>query len=229
MRARAIRALVGTGYRIGQNPAIEALADWAAQNPGLDPRNYFSDWRDHDGQKAFRSEAKAITKDWRDFVSALAEAGAIGVTDSEVISEAPNAYSGQLTWTGTDWDYTPGQCWPTEYRVAARVLLEHATRTKRRNLPPTTHICTTMAEVKALNKANGGCWFDRASMRFFGTRIESGVIRGRYFITSEQPPTGRRSYSVRKFDDTGDVDTVGEFCEYRSKADAMIAIRALAD
>ena len=46
-------------------------------------------------------------------------------------------------------------------------------------------------------------------------------------ITSEQPPHDSRKFSLRSFDEEGDIDTVGQFCAYRSKADAMIALRSL--
>lgn len=83
----------------------------------------------------------------------------------------------------------------------------------------------TIAELKALNKANGGCWFDAATMRFFGTRIESGIIGGRYFITSEQREDDTpRKFTVRSFDSKGKVDTVGEFHSYDTKAEALAAI-----
>lgn len=88
----------------------------------------------------------------------------------------------------------------------------------------------TIAELKALNKANGGYWFDAAAMRFFRTRIESGIIGGRYFITSEQCEDDTpRKFTVRSFDSKGKVDTVGKFHAYDTKAEAMAAIPTASD
>ena len=40
---------------------IEALYSWIRQRPGLDPRNYISDWRDAAGRAAYRSDSRSIT------------------------------------------------------------------------------------------------------------------------------------------------------------------------
>jgi hypothetical protein len=65
-------------------------------------------------------------------------------------------------------------------------------------------------------------------MRFFNTRLESGLIGGKYFITSERYDENRpRRYSVRRADPDGTIDTVGEFQEYLTKDDARDAITAL--
>jgi hypothetical protein len=266
-RARA--ALATAGYDIASNPAIAALVAFAAQNPGLEPGNYISDPRDLNGRRAFASEARSISADWRRFKAALVEAGTEGVTDAQVIEAAPRAFSGRLGFVATCslWgtqeaskvteakdhngkpgyvlsptngkgqsshqfrevvsigvDYCTGQYFPTEYRKAAACVLEDAARIVRRSRPKVEQMPRSIAELKELNRANGGCWFEPSSMRFFGSRIESGIIRGRYFITSEQPPHGPRKYSVRSFDAKGSVDTVGEFCDYTTKADAMAAI-----
>lgn len=68
--------------------------------------------------------------------------------------------------------------------------------------------------ARAVTRA-GGHWFDRATMRFFGTRL---LGTGWLFVSSEQPPHGPRRYSVRRWDAAvpGDVDTVGEFCAYQT-------------
>ena len=84
----------------------------------------------------------------------------------------------------------------------------------------------TIAELKAANKANGGHWFDADTMRFFKSRIESRIIAGNRFVTSEQPPSGPRMYSVRFFREDGSVGTVGEFCRYLTKEDAIEAAKA---
>lgn len=240
-RARA--ALAAAGYAPENNPAIAQLVAFAAQNSGIDPRNYFDPGYDQggSGRRAYKQEARSISKAWREFKDALTIAGSEGVTDADVIAEAPHAYSGRLEWREpgksyamndsgekttvlAHWSYCTGQYFPTEYRAAARVLLEVAIRRVRQARPPETQKVQTIAELKELNKRNGGCWFDKSSMAFFGSRVESAIIRGCYFVSSEQPPHGPRKYSVRSFDTEGGVDTVGEFCGYDTKRDALAAV-----
>jgi hypothetical protein len=233
MKNRTANALAGTCYNVENAPAICALIDFAAQNPGLDFGNYGN-------HAAYGAESRSISQDWRRVKAALAEAAAEGVTDADVIAEAPHAFSGRLEWIAEDneqtmrgggvithrsgWYYTTGQYWPTEYRKAAASVLEAATSKVRQSRPPAKRMPTTMAELRALAKENGSHWFDASSMRFFGTRIESKVIRGRYFVTSEQPPHGPRKFSLRSFDEVGAIDTVGEFCAHNSKRQAIAAI-----
>lgn len=260
LNTRSQKLIDSTGLNAGKNPAMVALVAFAAQNSGLDYRNYGS-------RASYLSEQRSISADFRRFADALAEAVREGVTDAEVIAEAPRAYSGRLEWNsvgvcpkcgeretglrtgrttcykclhqspdftpGNAWNYCTGQYFPTEYRKAAATLLEAATRRVRQSRPPKTQMPRTIAELKALNAQNGGCWFDRGSMRFFGTKIESGIIQGRYFVTSEQDDGehaawgGRRKFTVRSFDETGSVDTVGEFGGYSTRAEAVEAARNL--
>lgn len=254
--------LIEQTYGNNIQPAIFALVEFAAQNPGLEYGNYGN-------AQSYRAESRDIGQDWQRFKGALAVAAIEGVTDADVIAEAPHAFSGRLEpvalcqlWAGSDhckvvqpemramqgywiepkdrpatwidakvlsfgWNYCTGQYFPTEYRKAAATLIEYATRRVRQARPAQrAERISTIAELKALNAKNGGCWFEPSSMRFFGTRIESGIILGKYFVTSEQPPHGPRNYSVRSFDSEGGVDTVGEFGAYRNKAQAMEAIKA---
>jgi hypothetical protein len=74
------------------------------------------------------------------------------------------------------------------------------------------------------NRAHGNHWFEPGAMRFFGTRIESGVIDGRYFVTSEQPPHGPRRFSIRCANDDATIDTVGKFCAFGSLDAALEAL-----
>jgi hypothetical protein len=221
---RAQTALAAAGYSPAENPAIIALTAFAAQNSGLNWRNYYSTWADTNGRRAYASDARQISKAWRAFKAALVIARCEGVVDADVINEAPRAFSGRLQWENGHWDYCTGQYFNTEYRTAARVLLEQAIRAVRRRRPPQTAEITSIADLKRLNALNGGCWFEPAEMRFFGTRIETGIIHQKYFITSEQPPHGARQYSVRTFDAAGAIDTVGEFCSYATKTAARAAV-----
>lgn len=258
---RAKDLLASTSFTESTHPAICALVDFAAQNPGLDFANY--------GEiSSYRSEARSIQKDWHRFKLALCEASSLGVTDAQVIEAAKGAFSGRLTWTTTHqcavcgklvesaeqppisncelppnhsfgdlpkhiwnnprkfWSYTTGQYFPTEYRKAAASVLECAIHAVKASRPAVSREVFSIAALRELNAENGGCWFDKASMRFFGTRIESGILTGHFFVTSEQPPHGRRAYTVRTFDDKGSIGTHGQLCGYATKAQALKAAQA---
>jgi hypothetical protein len=89
--------------------------------------------------------------------------------------------------------------------------------------------------IKAANKANGGHWFERSTLRFFNSRILAKVYQGPggiYFVSSEQfvgsQGAAPRKFTVRQFDPkTGDVDTVGEFNEL-TMSEAKAGAKALA-
>lgn len=87
-----------------------------------------------------------------------------------------------------------------------------------------------IADVRRANKAKGHHWFDKATMEFFASRIESRLIAGRYFITSEK--TGfddeTRAFSVRVAHDDGSINTLSEFQEYADLDAARAAVRLLA-
>lgn len=64
---------------------------------------------------------------------------------------------------------------------------------------------------------NGSYWWDKDTMKFFETRLESRALQGIggiFFVTSEQPPSGKRQCTVRQFNaETLSISTVGEFCK----------------
>lgn len=101
-----------------------------------------------------------------------------------------------------------------------RVQITEATKN------PRAFVYASMADVIAANKSIGNHWFDRATMRFFKTRIESRLIAGHRFITSECGPDGRRAYTVREACPDGTIDTVGEFQGYGTLAQAKAAVLA---
>lgn len=73
----------------------------------------------------------------------------------------------------------------------------------------------TLAEFKRAHKNDGGHFFDRKTMSFFNSRIETGLLRDEYFITSEQfvSSTGiadKRKYTIRQIDGL-QVKTVSDF------------------
>lgn len=60
----------------------------------------------------------------------------------------------------------------------------------------------TMSDVRRYNKLNGGYFFASKTMKFFQSKIESSVIKKKYFITSERKGLGMteqgRHYSIRE-------------------------------
>jgi len=88
-----------------------------------------------------------------------------------------------------------------------------------------------MASIRAAyNPGEGRHWFDADSMRFFRTKLpRSGVAApsGKYFITQETNWDRRTMFTVRKQDlSTGDIDTLGDFHSYSTRADAQAALKA---
>jgi hypothetical protein len=87
----------------------------------------------------------------------------------------------------------------------------------------------TIAEVKAANKTIDNHWFERGTMRFFNSRIESGLYGGQFFITSERMElTMPKRYSIREAMPDGDIKTVGEFQEFLTLEDARTRAKELA-
>lgn len=76
----------------------------------------------------------------------------------------------------------------------------------------------TIAEIRAANRRNESCFFDKAAMKFFGSRIESGIYGGRYFVTSEDDLRRvNRFYTVREAKPNGEIVTVGQFQGFKTK------------
>jgi hypothetical protein len=91
-----------------------------------------------------------------------------------------------------------------------------------------------MREVRAANEAAGETFFDGAAVEFFDSQVETELIRGRLFVTSEQwrpTPEGRdhgltdgeRRYTLRYAMDDGSIETVGRFQQYAGIGEAVTA------
>ena len=78
----------------------------------------------------------------------------------------------------------------------------------------------SIAEVKAANKAAGKHFFDRKTMKFFNTKIETGVLKGRFFITSEIDPFDVKRYSLRMAADNGAIRTINRHHSFKTKGQA---------
>jgi len=204
-----------------RRPALAALIAFACQSPALDPTKYGNA---ADGLTSYQQDKNTASQQFEEFKEALNDAIVTGVRDEGIISASLLVNEHRLTWKEGQWDYTFSVFHPTEYRRAVCMVLEQAAQTVRQVRPPKSRRVTTIEELKDLNKENGSPWFHRSRMAFFGTQIHGGIIQGKYFVTSEQPPRGPRKYSVRTFNETGDVDTVGDFCGFDSESDALASI-----
>ena len=79
-----------------------------------------------------------------------------------------------------------------------------------------------MEDVRRKNKESGQYFFSPDTMKFFKSRVESGLIKGKYFITSEQnQDDDPRLFTVRKYDHKKhDIGTIGEFQGYKTMEEA---------
>lgn len=89
--------------------------------------------------------------------------------------------------------------------------------------------------LASLNARNGYCWFATDSMRFFNSRVSEYAYLTAdkavaYFVSSEKMRGFRRLYSVRAMDmTTGQVDTMGDFQGYTTRAAAHRVAKAKAE
>ena len=76
-----------------------------------------------------------------------------------------------------------------------------------------------------------GHWFDQKTLKFFGSRLPKVAYEtnaGLLFISSELDFNHeRRYYNVRRQTVSGKIETVGQFNSYRTRAEALNAIRQL--
>lgn len=107
---------------------FDALQSFINEKPELDPADYgcHPDQRSYtvgprwwDNYRSMQSELRAIKNDGTRAREALREAREYP-ENAAILAEAfDRAFSGRLSWTGTDLEYTAGQYYPTEYRKAA--------------------------------------------------------------------------------------------------------------
>lgn len=81
----------------------------------------------------------------------------------------------------------------------------------------TTKLFQGMTDVKRANREAGYFFFNRDTLAFFGSKVESSLYDGRVFITSEWDgfdsrdlgyPRGRRVFTVREAHADGHIRTV---------------------
>lgn len=205
-----------------------AFKTWIAQRPGLEFGNYGD-------RRAYASELRSINKAKEAANKALREAQTYPFNPQAMADALTGSFSGRLSWTGTEFDYTTGQYWPTEYRAAAQAVLESYCHSVRPKVVPTPNQrFTTISDLKAANEDAGGFWFSRGNMKFARSRIHPGLYHGKHliwFVSSEARGfrDESRMFTVRVFDPKdASVGTVGEFGQHRDLADARADARDLA-
>ncbi len=204
---------------------FDLFAAWIRQRPGLEFGNYGE-------MKSYSAELRTIAQHKRRAESALLQAKNFDPNAIALLDALRSGFSGRLTLERDEagklrLDYCTGQYWPTEYRIAAAVVLERYCEAVRPKHAPQYRQEWTVTDIKEANREAGYHFFDRDSMRFFDSRVH-GVYQGLggvYIITSEQNhgSTGSapRLYTVRQFNTaTAEVDTVGNFQGFASLQDA---------
>ena len=85
----------------------------------------------------------------------------------------------------------------------------------------------TIADVKRLNNEAGYQFFAPDTMRFFASRIESGLYKNGTFITSERAGfrDATRRYTVRRVRPDYSIATIGEFCGHATLTAAREAAK----
>ena len=82
-----------------------------------------------------------------------------------------------------------------------------------------------MDELVAANQAAGNHWFDPATLTYFRGRIETILIDGRWFVSSEQQGEGQpRRYTIRAAAADATISTIGEFGQYETLAEALMGL-----
>lgn len=86
---------------------------------------------------------------------------------------------------------------------------------------------TNLRDVVRANDEAGQHWFETDTMEFFKTKLETDLIDGRYFISSERGPHFPRAFSIRMADEDGHIETVGDFMAYETLEDAKTALEGV--
>lgn len=210
--------------------AITAFKLWINQDPGLDPRDYGIDTtlpaskHDQIAKKAFEDEKYNIKRQGKRAKEALNEFATLEYDPVVLESVMKSSFSGRLQFDDNEeLEYCVGQYYPTEYRLAAAVVLEDYNNRMRPRI--TEPAVRTMHQLKQRNAHNGYSFFREDTMAYFNSEVETPLMQGGYFVTSERyDEDGEKQYTLRMADlNTGEIHTIGEFGAYRAIKEAKDA------
>lgn len=89
---------------------------------------------------------------------------------------------------------------------------------------------TSINQIISEAERAGSYFFSKSTLRFFSSRILPTIYGGCYFITSERDnyrDSNPRFYTIRKYEGGLKVETVGEFCQFKTRAQAVAAVNKL--
>lgn len=100
------------------------------------------------------------------------------------------------------------------------------------------HKFSRLSELEAYSLSHKFTWFKRDTMQFFSSKLygtpmsanSEDVSRWNYFISSEMTSRGLsegRRYTIRRMDESGDIETIGDFQQYATLSLARKALKAL--
>lgn len=82
-------------------------------------------------------------------------------------------------------------------------------------------IYKTISEIEEMNRQAGRNWFDLERMKSFNCKIETEVIGGRYFITSDRMTVHiPKKYTVRMVVENGHIENLSKFQQFKAKKEA---------
>ena len=79
-----------------------------------------------------------------------------------------------------------------------------------------------MADVAYWNKYIGHHFFDKGTMEFFGSKIESGLYKNNTFLTSDEDAFGaNRAYTVRHYNpNNAHIDNISSYRQFKTRVEA---------
>ena len=86
----------------------------------------------------------------------------------------------------------------------------------------------TINDIQSRMRAAGSHWFDADTMKFWGTRIESGVWTSAdgsvaYFVTSDEQFDHTRGFTIRRYDvAANEIHTEGELATWTDLHEAKL-------
>lgn len=203
-----------------------AMKAFAYSKPGFELLNYSSETSYKSDYRHYKKDAD-FNREKMKYIDLIND----GLTDDEIRYCFEHSFSGRLSIAddGESLNYCTGQYYPTEYQAALRAVIECMYRKIDQKLidinpPEEKTTFSNITEIKEHNKVNGFNFFNRDTMQFFNSKIESSVLHGCYFITSEVNPSGEKRFSIRKAKSNGNIKTIGDFHRYGTKESAINAL-----